>query len=386
MAADLAATPTSGIHAQICGDAHLSNFGLFASPERQLLFDLNDFDETLRGPWEWDVKRLAASVVIAAQELGLEPRATQRTVTRTVARYRRAMSEFAEMGELDIWYQRINVDELIASLRGRVAKPLVQRAEKQASRARLRTSLQAAAKLTSVVDGEMRIVADWPLVVPLGELAGTHTAEELRQSVTEVFAAYRASLPDHQQVLLDCYRIVDVAHKVVGVGSVGTRAFIVLLRGRSERDVLMLQLKQAGPSVLEPHLAPSPYPNHAQRVVEGQRLMQAASDAFLGWSASRLDGNHYYWRQLRDMKGSADITTMRPRGFDIYSQVCAWTLARAHSRSADARAIAGYLGSGDRFDRAVAAFARTYADQNAADHRAHQQAVADGRLPAEAGV
>jgi uncharacterized protein (DUF2252 family) len=386
MAADLAATPSSGVTAQLCGDAHLSNFGLFASPERQLLFDLNDFDETLPGPWEWDVKRLAASVVIAAADNGFPAKEADAAVLGAVRGYRSAMLDLAEMSELDIWYSRVNADELVAVMRSRVGSKAIKRAEKGLAKARARTSLQAATKLAQVVDGQLRIAPDPPLVIPLGSLVGQVDEGHLRDAVVDLFHSYRDSLPDHHRVLLDRYQLVDVAHKVVGVGSVGTRAFIVLFRGRSDQDVLMLQLKEAGSSALAAHVAPSPYANGARRVVEGQRLMQAASDAFLGWSSSSFDGHDYYWRQLRDMKGSADIATMRPRALAVYAALCGWTLARAHARSADARVIAGYLGSGDGFDRAIATFAHAYAAQNALDHEAHQQAIADGRLPAQSGL
>jgi uncharacterized protein (DUF2252 family) len=386
MAADLAETPTMGVTAQLCGDAHLSNFGVFATPERQLIFDVNDFDETLRGPWEWDVKRLATSAVIAAREIGLTTIEGGAAADEAVRSYRTAMLGFAAMTELEVWYLRVNVDELMAQLAGSVSKSALAKASKGVAKARRRTSSQAASKLTEVVDGRLRIVADPPLIVPLRTVVDRTGAAQMRDGVEELYGTYRESLPDHQRYLLDRYEILDVAHKVVGVGSVGTRALIVALRGRSDADVLMLQLKEASTSVLENYLASSPYELPARRVVEGQRMMQAASDAFLGWSSSSFDGRSYYWRQLRDMKGSADVSAMSAPELQIHSRICGWTLARAHARSIDSRVVAGYLGKGRRFDEAVVAFAHRYADQNAADFEAHRQAIADGRIPVHAGV
>jgi uncharacterized protein (DUF2252 family) len=386
MAADLAGSPTMGVTAQICGDAHLSNFGMFATPERQLTFDLNDFDETLRGPWEWDVKRLAASAVIAARELGLTALQAGSAADQAVQSYRSAMIDFATRTELEVWYLRLDVDELMDELVGSVSKAALAKATKSVAKARRRTNLQAASKLTEVVDGRLRIAAQPPLVVPLRTVTDRTGAAELRDGVEELFGTYRASLPEHQRYLLDRYEVLDVAHKVVGVGSVGTRALIVAMRGRSDEDVLMLQLKEASASALETHLPASPYAQPAHRVVEGQRMMQAASDAFLGWSSSSFDGRSYYWRQLRDMKGSAEVSTMSARELELHSRICGWTLARAHARSVDSRVVAGYLGKGRRFDQAVVAFAHRYADQNAADFAAHRQAIADGRIPVETGV
>jgi uncharacterized protein (DUF2252 family) len=382
MAADLAGSTDMGVTAQICGDAHLSNFGMFATPERQLIFDVNDFDETLRGPWEWDVKRLATSAVIAAREIGCTTIEAGAAADEAVRTYRTAMAEFAQMTELDVWYQRLDVDQLMGELAPKVSKKAYQRAAKSIAKARRRTSLQAAGKLTEVVDGQVRIAAAPPIVVPLRTLSDRHDADVLRSAVEELFGTYRSSLSETQRLLLDRYELIDVAHKVVGVGSVGTRAFIVVLRGRSDEDLLVLQLKEASASVLEDHLPASRYESPARRVVEGQRAMQAASDGFLGWSSSSFDGRSYYWRQLRDMKGSAEVAEMSPTELQLHARVCGWTLARAHARTVDARIVAGYLGEGPKFDRAVVAFAHRYADQNAADYAAHQQAIADGRIPA----
>jgi uncharacterized protein (DUF2252 family) len=385
MAADLAGSPSTGPTAQICGDAHLSNFGVFATPERRLIFDVNDFDETSRGPWEWDIKRLAASAVIAARGNGFRRSEGSAAATEAVQAYRRAMLDFAEMTELDVWYLRVDVDELVDQLGARVGKKAQARAAKQVAKARRRTSLQAAAKLTEVVDGQLRFAAAPPLVVPLRTLVDRTSADELRLGVEELFGGYRESLSEQQCALLDRYRVLDVAHKVVGVGSVGTQALMVLLRGRSDADLLLLQLKEAGSSVLEAHLGRSRYAEPARRVVEGQRMMQAASDAFLGWSSSS-NGRSYYWRQLRDMKGSAEIAELSPAELQLHARICGWTLARAHARSIDARLVAGYLGTGDRFDRSVVEFAHRYADQNAEDFAAHAQAIADGRIPAVQGA
>jgi uncharacterized protein (DUF2252 family) len=385
MAADLAATPVSGLETQICGDAHLSNLGVFGSPERQLLFDLNDFDETLRGPWEWDLKRLVTSFEIAGRSNGY-PADARRDVALACARaYRLSMADFAAKGVLDTWYARANVDDLMVEVRSNTSKQARKSAEAQVRKARSRTHLQALQKLTEVVDGQLRIKNDPPLLAPLSTVVPAEHVEELRSSITETFRQYRESLPDDRSWLLEQFRPLDMAHKVVGVGSVGTRAFILLLQGRGDGDPLLLQMKEASTSVLEPHLGPSPYDHPGRRVVEGQRMMQAASDVFLGWSSS-ADGRHYYWRQLRDMKGSTDVATYSAEALAAHARLCGWSLARAHARSGSPVAISSYLGGKDVADEAMAEFARRYADQNEQDFAAHRQAIADGRIEARSDL
>jgi uncharacterized protein (DUF2252 family) len=386
MAADLAATPTTGLRTQLCGDAHLSNLGVFASPERQLLFDLNDFDETLPGPWEWDLKRLAASFTIAARSNGLGKRQETEAAQACAAAYRTAMAEFAEMTALDTWYARVNADEAVETIRGKVSKEAEKRTKANLAKARTRTSLQAARKLTTVVDGRLRIVDDPPLVMPLSTVVPADRVEELTAGISESYRQYRESLPAGPRHVLDDYEIVDIAHKVVGVGSVGLRAFIGLLQSRRTGEPLLLQLKEATTSVLEAHLGSSEYDQPGRRVVEGQRMMQAASDMFLGWSTSVLDGRHYYWRQLRDMKASTEVERLSATGLTAYARLCGWSLARAHARSGSPVAIAGYLGTSERFDRAIAEFSRRYAKQNDADFAAHAQAIEDGSVPVITGV
>jgi uncharacterized protein (DUF2252 family) len=381
MAADLSATPVSGLRVQLCGDAHLSNFGLFGSPERRLLFDLNDFDETLPGPWEWDVKRLAASLTIAGRNNGFDAEEID-AVTRTgVREYREAMTRFASRNVLDIWYASVDADDLT-----RIVKDLSPKKEKkfeaELAKARSRTSQQALTKLGEQTEDGWRIRSQPPLVVPLAELLEQYNIdpEEVRTGLVRIFRAYRRTLPDDRRHLLERYQVVDVARKVVGVGSVGTRSFIALLTGRDEDDPLFLQVKQANASVLEEYLATSAYAHHGQRVVQGQRLMQAASDIFLGWTVGVDKSIHFYWRQLRDMKFSADIDTLKPVGLTGWARLCGWTLARAHARSGSPASIAAYLGSGQQFDEALVAFAEAYADQNERDHAAFVQAIADGQL------
>jgi uncharacterized protein (DUF2252 family) len=388
MANDLAGSPTTGIAVQACGDAHLVNFGLFASPERDLVFDVNDFDETLPGPWEWDVKRLAASVAIAARQKGL-PRDQQREAARlTVRGYREAMLGFAGLATIDLWFLHLSADQ-IADIAGRLEaeygvkapKLAPNRLEKIFAKARARDSLGALAKLCQS-DGEtVRLASHPPLLVPVRQLWAADDADRVAVGIRLAFDSYRASLGDDRRALLDQYQIVDMARKVVGVGSVGTRCYVVLLRGKSREDVLFLQVKQAGASVLEPHLAVSGYPNHGHRVVAGQRLLQALPDEFLGWSTAP-DGNEYYVRQLWDMKGEIDPTKLTPGGLGVYGALCGWTLARAHGRGGDEVAIAGYLGKADVFDQAIADFAVTYADINDRDHKHLAAAVAAGRVKA----
>ena len=391
MAGDLAGTPETGLRAQICGDAHLSNFGAFASPERALLFDVNDFDETAIGPWEWDLKRLAASLVLAARSLGLSPKKARAVCSAGTDSYRAAMREFSAMGNLEFWYDRIGVDDV----RGLVkSKDQEKRLEKGERKARRRTSLRSFERLTETVDGEARIRSDPPLLVPLRELSGD-LPEEWEQRVAEAFDAYLSTLPAETQALLRRYRMVDIALKVVGVGSVGTRCLATLLIGRDQGDPLFLQIKEAGASALEPELGPSGYENAGRRVVEGQRLMQAYSDIMLGWSSVaaaprggslRAEGRDYYWRQLKDMKGSAEIETMDAATLDNYARICGWALARAHARSADAVAIAAYLGRGGVFVDAITRFGEAYADQAEADYDLFAEALQSGELDSEAAA
>ena len=400
MAADLKGTPTAGLDTQLCGDAHLSNFGAFASPERRLLFDLNDFDETLPGPFEYDVKRLAASFTIAAQNNGFAKADTKAATLRSVAAYREAMAGFAQMGTMAIWYAHLAEDELMQGIRDaaaeasktkkerKAAKRAEKTAEKTRQKAHTRDSLQALSKLGEVVDGKYRIVSQPPIVVPMRDLHATYglSPDQVEQAIREQFRAYRATLQDDRRQLLERFRFVDLARKVVGVGSVGTRAFIILLQGRDQGDPLFLQVKEATASVLEDHLPKSRYKQHGERVVQGQRMMQAASDIYLGWTKGLDVNRHYYWRQLRDMKGSAEVEAMAPLGLNFYAGVCGWTLARAHARSGDPVAIATYLGDDDQFDRSIADFAKRYADQNERDYQAFADAVRSGRLEALEGA
>jgi uncharacterized protein (DUF2252 family) len=380
MAHDLASTPRTGIQAQLCGDAHLLNFGAYASPERALLFDLNDFDETLPGPWEWDIKRLAASFVVAGRDNGFDAADCREAAQASVASYRQRMAQFSEMGELEVWYSRVGEEEVRgllsdAKARKRTAKKL----SKTVRKARGRDSLQALSKLTRVVDGRRMIDDDPPLLVRIPE------GDEIRAQIYAILEAYKRTLQEDRRHLLDRYRFVDAARKVVGVGSVGTRAYVVLLEGRDENDPLFLQVKEAGASVLEGQVPSNTYEHHGHRVVAGQRLMQAASDIFLGWFRG-TGGRDFYWRQLRDMKGSANVEGMSPDELVIYAGLCGWALARAHARSGDRVQIAAYLGKSERFDRAVADFAEASADQTEQDHAALCAAVKSGRLPAEAGA
>jgi uncharacterized protein (DUF2252 family) len=389
MASDLAATPRSGLTAQVCGDAHLSNFGVFASPERQLMFDINDFDETLPGPWEWDVKRLAASFEIAGRDRGFSPQDRRSVVAAGVAEYRERMQQFAAARNLDVWYSHIEVTKLLHDLEAGVTKRQRAKAQANVAKARTRDSLHAFSKLTHEVDGRRRIVSDPPLVVPIEELVPPGSArDDIDDELRGLIRSYRRTLETDRRELLESFEYVHAARKVVGVGSVGTRAWILLLLGRDGQDPLFLQAKEAQESVLERFVGPSRYANHGQRVVAGQRLMQAASDIFLGWQrVTGLDGQvrDFYLRQLRDWKGSADVDTMTSAVMTAYSRMCGATLARAHARSGDRIAIAAYLGKSDVFDRAVAGFAAAYADQNERDYEALSEAVSSGRLEAEPG-
>jgi uncharacterized protein (DUF2252 family) len=401
MAEDLKDAPTAGLDVQLCGDAHLSNFGAFGSPERRLLFDLNDFDETLPGPFEYDVKRMAASFTIAGRNNGFSKADTRAVTLEGAKAYREAMAGFAEMGTLAIWYARLDEDEILQGVRSAAAQPsttkkqrkVAKRAEKTlkkaATKARTRDSLQALSKLGELVDGRYRIVSQPPIVVPMRDFEATYgiPPDAMERVVREQFRAYRATLRGDQRQLLERFEPVDMARKVVGVGSVGTQAFIVLLQGRDQKDPLFLQVKEATASVLEGHLPASRYKQHGERVVSGQRMLQAASDIFLGWSKAKTPTiHHFYWRQLRDMKGSADVEAMKPIALGVYADICGWTLARAHARSGDPIAIAAYLGEDDQFDRAIIDFSERYADQNERDYQAFVEAIRSGRLQALEGV
>ena len=391
MASDLATTPVSGLAVQACGDAHLSNFGLFGSAERRLMFDVNDFDETLPGPWEWDVKRLAASLEVAARDNGFPARPRRDIVMATVSRYRQAMREFAAMTNLDVWYAHADINELRAQadsqLRARQRKIM----DKSLTKVRTRDSMQELAKLTRMVDGRPRIISDPPLLVPVDELFPAETDRATFEGqMVGVIAKYRRTLETDRRYLLQQFEFCDMARKVVGVGSVGTRCWIALMLGRDETDPLFLQIKEAEASVLSRYVGASKYANQGQRVVAGQRLMQAASDIFLGWQhiEAGADGRarDFYIRQLRDWKFSLDIETLRPEGLQMYGALCGWTLARAHARSGDRIAIAAYLGNSEVFDRAITKVAAAYADQNERDYQSLVDAVKSGRITAEHGV
>jgi uncharacterized protein (DUF2252 family) len=390
MAHDLASTPRSGLTVQCCGDAHLSNFGVFASPERALVFDVNDFDETLPGPWEWDVKRLAVSMSIAARSNGFRAQEQDTIVLDTVAQYRTAMAAFAGMNNLAVWYARLDIESVLRDYSAQFERKRVKRTEKSIAKARTKDSMTAFSKLTHVVDGKPRIVDQSPLIVPIDQLAAGHEREEMFEELHRLLRGYRESLEFDRRVLLEAFDLTDFARKVVGVGSVGTRAWIALLLGRDDRDPLFLQLKEAEASVLEEFLGPSEFSNHGERVVVGQRLMQATSDIFLGWLHvdAGLDGQarDFYARQLKDWKGSAEIEQMDPKGMATYGKLCGWTLARAHARSGDRIAIAAYLGKSNSFDRAIVEFSRAYADQNERDYDRLTEAVTSGRITAETGV
>ena len=386
MAADLAATPSSGLQVQLCGDAHLSNFGAYGSPERRLVFSINDFDETLPGPFEWDVKRLASSVVIAARDNGCTTKEQRKAVRAAAESYRTAMREFADGGLLDGWYAHLDFDLYAREIRDELTTKRAKLLDDLLAKARTRDSVQAARKLTEVVDGRRRIVSDPPLVVPAEELLPEAEAGTLERHLEAVFDRYAQSLSDDRRHLLRQFRLVHVARKVVGVGSVGTRAFVMLLEADGGDELLILQAKEAQHSVLAPYLGGSHYDNQGQRVVSGQRLMQAVSDIFLGWDRVDLGEGverDIFVRQLRDWKLSLPIERMKPHGLAVYARACAWTLARAHARSGDRIAIAAYLGGSDRFDKAIVEFAEAYADLNEHDYALLAQAVEDGRTTAE---
>jgi len=389
MAADLAEGPRSGLEVQLCGDAHLSNFGAYAAPDRRLVFSVNDFDETLPGPFEWDLKRLVASFAVAGRDRGFDAK-RRRVINMAVTRaYREAMAAFAAMGNLDLWYARIEVDDLLAEAARQGSRKQVKRAERNRAKAESKNRLKAFAKLTETVGGKTRIASDPPLIVPVEEIVPAAQHQGLDDFIRAVFRSYRRTLSADRRRLLERYRYVHLARKVVGVGSVGTRAWIMLLEGRDAQDPLFLQFKEAEASVLEPFLGRSTFANHGQRVVEGQRLTQAAGDIMLGWIRTNdLDGQSrdFYIRQLWDAKGSALVELMEPNVMRFYAEVCGRTLAKAHARSGDPVALASYGGAGEGLDRALAAFAELYADQNERDYAALREAVASGRVVAESGL
>ena len=422
MAVDLKDTPAAGLRTQLCGDAHLSNFGMFASPERRLVFDLNDFDETLPGPFEYDVKRMAASFLIAGRNNGFAKADARAAAMASVTAYREAMADFAGMPTMDIWYAHFDEDRFKTVIQdalaaetsavvkkekdkkakaakkdqkgpkqakeAKEAKEAARRAEKSLAKAHTRDSLQALSKLAELVDGQYRIVSQPPVIVPGRDLAATFgmSPDDVLPALHNQFRAYRATLPDDRRKLLERFQIVDAARKVVGVGSVGTRAFIVLLEGRDAHDPLFLQIKEATASVLEASLPRSRYRQHGERVVQGQRMMQAASDIFLGWTKGLDTSRHFYWRQLRDMKGSALVELMAPATLRYYAQMCGWTLARAHARAGDPVVMAEYLGRDDAFDQSILDFSERYADQNEQDYEQFVKAIRSGRLEATEGV
>jgi uncharacterized protein (DUF2252 family) len=391
MAEDLARTPSSGLHVQLGGDVHLSNFGVFGSPERNLVFDINDFDETAPGPWEWDVKRLAASFAIAGRENGFSGKERRAVVLDAVRSYREAMTAFAEMRNLDVWYSQLAAEKAVAEFSAGVDPTRRKKAEADIEKSRSKDSMHAFDKLTHLVDGEPRIISDPPLIVPIDELlpAGIER-HSLEKEMRDLIRSYRRTLENDRRHLLEQFTVVDLARKVVGVGSVGTRDWIALFLGADCQDPLFLQIKEAQPSVLERFVGKSEYQNSGERVVAGQRLMQATSDIFLGWQhgSSGVDGQErdFYVRQLKDWKGSFSFEAAVPAGAAAYGRACGWTLARAHARSGDRIAIASYLGKSDVFDRAIAAFAETYADQNEKDYDALRHAAESGRVTAQTGL
>jgi uncharacterized protein (DUF2252 family) len=386
MASDLATTPVSGLAVQACGDAHLSNFGVFGSADRRLVFDVNDFDETLPGPWEWDVKRLAASMEVAARGNGFPGKHRREIASAAVSSYRRAMRGFAAMTNLDVWYAHADLDQLRAERASQLNKRQRKWVDKSMAKARTHDSMQEVAKLTRVVDGRPRIISDPPVLVPIDELLPKEMDQAAFETqIKDLLAKYRRTLETDRRFLLETFEFADMARKVVGVGSVGTRCWITLMLGRDESDPLFLQVKEAEASVLSRFVGASKYANMGQRVVAGQRLMQASSDIFLGWQRAGPDGKQrdYYVRQLRDWKFSLDIETMVPRGMRLYGELCGWALARAHACSGDRIAIAAYLGGSDVLDQAITQFAVAYADQNERDHKSLVDAVASGRITAK---
>jgi uncharacterized protein (DUF2252 family) len=389
MAADLAGTAISGLRVQLCGDAHLLNFGGYASPERDLVFDVNDFDETLPGPWEWDVKRLAASIEVAARGSSL-PRADRRSaVEATAGQYRQAMADFATRTELGVWYARLDATDVMELARKELGPQSAPTLVNNMAKARTKDSMKAFSKLTQIVDGEPRIVPDPPLIVPLRDLVDTEARPGYQKELSQLFRDYRRTLQPDRRHLLEQYRMVDLARKVVGVGSVGTRCWVLLLMGRKDADPMFLQIKEAQDSVLASYAGRSKVSNQGQRVVEGQRLMQASSDIFLGWiRGTGLDNQKrdFYVRQLWDWKVSVDPANLTSANLAVYGRICAWTLARAHARSGDRFAIASYLGNGPAFDHAIADFAVAYADQNERDYQTFVNAINAGELPVQKGL
>jgi uncharacterized protein (DUF2252 family) len=386
MAADLATTPASGLRVQLCGDAHLSNFGAFASPERNLVFDVNDFDETLPGPFEWDVKRLAASLAVAGRDNGFPAKARRKIALAAAEGYRTAMRAFAQQPLLEVWYAHLDIEPALSQFRAQMNTKRYKLAEKLLAKAHTSDSMKAVGKLTAMVDGRRRIISDPPLIVPIEEVFAGVQADAIYQLLRAVLGKYRRTLQSDRRHLLEQFTLVQVARKVVGVGSVGTRAWIVLMDAGDGVEPLFLQAKEAQPSVLADYCGRSQYANQGERVVAGQHLMQAQSDIFLGWARvpNPVDGldRDFYVRQLRDWKFSAPIEAMIPTGMEIYARLCGWTLARAHARSGDRIALAAYLGGSAKFDQAIADFAETYADQNERDYAALQAAVKDGKAEA----
>ena len=380
MAVDLSTTPTTNLMAQLCGDAHLANFGWYGSPERDLVFDVNDFDETLPGSFEWDLKRMAASFAIASADNDFGEKDRRKSAAASVTAYRDEMSRYAKEGYLDLWYTQVSADQVLGSLEASGRTKKAKKLGKQAKKARGKDSMHVLGKLSEKVDGQYRIKADPPFVVPLRDMAEELKPDDVRQLVSDVLEDYVQSVPDHFAVLLRRYRYVDMALKVVGVGSVGTRCFIVLLEGRDDSDPLFLQIKQAGKSVLEDHFPQSVYDHSGHRVVEGQQLMQTSSDVFLGWTSS-IDDHQYYVRQLKDMKASVDVATLDPKEMRKYAQACGSTLARSHSRSGDPAVFSGYMGSGEVFADAITDFAVAYAAQNEADYQAWMAFMASEGAP-----
>jgi len=389
MAADLAGTPASGLRVQLCGDAHVSNFGAFASPERRLVFDVNDFDETLPGPFEWDVKRLAASLSVAGRDNGFPAKDRRKIVLAAVEGYRTAMRGFAQQPLLDVWYAHMDIEQTVGLFRSQIKAKRFKAGEAMLAKARTRDSMQALGKLTTVVEGQRQIISDPPVVVPVEELFSDMQADTIYEELRSVVGKYRRTLQSDRRHLLEQFTLVQLARKVVGVGSVGTRAWILLMDGGDGIEPLFLQAKEAQPSVLAEYCGRSKYSNEGERVVAGQHLMQAQSDIFLGWTrVPAPDGvdRDFYVRQLRDWKFSMPIEQMIPSGLRVYAQLCGWTLARAHARSGDRIALAAYLGRSAKFDQAIAEFAETYADQNERDYAALQAAVKDGRAEAITGI
>jgi uncharacterized protein (DUF2252 family) len=394
MASDLANTPRTGLTVQCCGDAHVSNFGFFKTPEQHMTFDINDFDETLPGPWEWDVKRLAASIEICGRDCGMALGDREHAVLGTVASYREAMAQFAQTGAMKVWYAHIDADSLYQKTSSQMPRAQKKVAEKTLNKARRKDSDRAVTKLTENIDGELRFISQPPLVVPLRDLVAQRknspfpapTDEELHVLFDVALAGYRHSLSNDKQWLIDRYRATDIARKVVGVGSVGTRAWVIVLQGEDPDDHLMLQIKQAQESVLERFVGKSVYPKHSQRVVEGQRAMQSSSDILLGWTPSVPQGFRkqpvdYYVRQLWNGKGSVDLSIIQPKGLEMLGRACGWTLAHAHARTGNRYAIAGYLGNGSAFDQALLEFSQRYADQNQKDYERFLEALDNGELP-----